>query len=120
MGDDVVPVWRGDQPLIGCHPVWRPFMPEQRFRIRWPDGSLEEGYSPSTIIREHLAVGQPYSVALFATLARAGLEAANARVRARFGMGCSQAVMQIATISATAARFAGQPDAQVVIEAFLP
>ncbi|NOW47746.1 putative repeat protein (TIGR04042 family) [Novosphingobium sp. SG751A] len=95
-------------------------MPETRFRIRWPDGAVEECYSPSTIIRDHLNAGDAYPVARFAELALAGLQAANARVRARFGMGCSQALIQMAAIRAAAIRFAGHPEALVHVEAFLP
>jgi uncharacterized repeat protein (TIGR04042 family) len=95
-------------------------MPEQRFRVRWPDGSTEDCYSPSTVIRDHLRAGEAYPVGQFAQIAKAALEEANARVRARFGMGCSQAVMQMAAIEAQAARFADQPDGLVEVEAFLP
>jgi uncharacterized repeat protein (TIGR04042 family) len=94
-------------------------MPEQRFRVRWPDGSTEDCYL-LPVIRDHLRAGEAYPVGQFAQIAKAALEEANARVRARFGMGCSQALMQMAAIEAQAARFADQPDGLVEVEAFLP
>lgn len=95
-------------------------MPEMRFRVRWPDGRSEDCYSPSTIIAEHLETGVPYPVGAFVEKARAGLEAANGRVRARFGMGCAQAMNQIRAIEAAAAAFADMPDAVVRVEGFDP
>lgn len=93
-------------------------MPEMRFRIRWPDGRTEQCYSPSTIITEHLQARTDYPLATFVEKACAGLEAANARVRARFGMGCAQAMNQIAAIAHAAAAFADAPDATVRVEDF--
>lgn len=93
-------------------------MPEMRFRVRWPDGTTETCYSPSTIITEHLEAGIDYPLARFVEQACAALEAANGRVRARFGMGCSQALNQIAAIEQAAARFAELPGATVRIESF--
>ena len=48
-------------------------MPEMRFDIRWPDGAIEQCYSPSLVIRDHLAVGQTYSVREFLRRSRAAL-----------------------------------------------
>ncbi len=93
-------------------------MPEMRFGIRWPDGRTEHCYSPSTIITSHLEEGVDYPLARFVEQARAGLEAANERVRARFGMGCAQAMNQIAAIEASAAAFADTPDATVRVTGF--
>lgn len=95
-------------------------MPELRFRVHWPDGSIEDCYSPSTIITQHLEAGIDYPLARFVEQARAGLEAANGRVRARFGMGCSQALNQIAAIEQAAAAFADTPAAMVRVEGFEP
>ena len=30
-------------------------MPEMHFQIRWPDGQVDTCYSPSLVVREHLA-----------------------------------------------------------------
>lgn len=95
-------------------------MPEMLFRVRWPDGEVENCFSPSTIVREHLSVDEAYPVAVFAELAQAALEAANDRVRARFGMGCAQAQVQLAAIKAKAVHFADWPDPHVHVLAFIP
>lgn len=95
-------------------------MPEMTFRIRWPDGEVEDCYSPSTVIAEHLSSGTDYALADFQARATAALEAANARVRARFGMGCAHALHQIAEINRRVELFATTPDAQVRVESFNP
>ncbi len=93
-------------------------MPEMSFRVRWPDGEIEDCYSPSTVIREHLEAGADYPLGEFHAKARAALEAANARVRARFGMGCSQALRQLQMIDGRVASFADMPGAMVRVEGF--
>lgn len=95
-------------------------MPEMHFRVRWPDGREEDCYSPSTIITEHLEVGSSYPLDAFVRKARTALEAANGRVRARFGMGCAQAMNQIDAIEAAASAFSDMPDAVVRVEGFTP
>jgi uncharacterized repeat protein (TIGR04042 family) len=79
-------------------------MPEVIFHIRWPDGHEERCYSPSTIIRQHLAAGHSYPLAEFVARARAGLNAASDRVAATYGHPCSRAMGQLARIEETAAR----------------
>ncbi len=87
-------------------------MPEVRFSIRWPDGSEESCYSPSTAIKRHLNAGQIYPLAEFLERARAGLNEASDRVAAKYGFACSSAMDQLAQIEASAQ---GQPaDGQVI------
>lgn len=81
-------------------------MPEVIFHIRWPDGTEERCYSPSTVIRDHLAAGQSYPLPDFVARARAGLIAASDRVAARYGHPCSRAMGQLAEIEAKAQRHA--------------
>ncbi|WP_420146120.1 MSMEG_0570 family nitrogen starvation response protein [Sphingobium sp.] len=95
-------------------------MPEMTFRICWPDGVEEDCYSPSTVIREHFTPGTDYPIADFHALATTALEAANARVRARFGMGCAQAMNQIAQIDRRVSQFADTPGATVRVQSFQP
>lgn len=83
-------------------------MPEVRFRVRWPDGTEEECYSPSTVIREHLGAPESYSVCDFLFRSRKGLEKAARRVEARYGYRCSSADAQAERIAAQAARFSPQ------------
>ena len=92
-------------------------MPVVHFNVRWPDGSLEPCYSPSTVIKDHFEVGRVYSLAEFVTAARAGLHAASERVRVRYGAGCSHAMAQLASIEAKAKRLTAE-NASVEIEGF--
>jgi len=93
-------------------------MPELHFTLRWPDGSRETCYSPSTVIREHFVEGKDYALPDFLAASRTALNAASERVRARYGSPCSLALGQLARIEASAARFADQPNARVLFESF--
>ncbi len=79
-------------------------MPAVHFDVRWPDGSVETCYSPSTIIKHYLEVGRVYPLADFVVSARAGLHAASERVRDRYGSSCSLAMAQLASIEAMVGR----------------
>jgi len=93
-------------------------MPELRFRVRWPDGATESCYSPSSVIADHLDAGTPYPLAQFLEISRLALAEASERVRQKYGFPCSRAMGQLARIEATAATYANQPDATVVVEGF--
>jgi uncharacterized repeat protein (TIGR04042 family) len=80
-------------------------MPEMLFHIRWPNGVTEQCYSPSLVIKEHLAVGESYTVADFMQRSRIALTIASDRVRERYGFACSRAMGQLARLQSTAARF---------------
>ena len=90
-------------------------MPEMLFRVRWPDETVADCYSPSRAITDHLDSGVTYSVAEFLHRVRAGLNAASERVRQRYGQRCSRAAAQLDQIEQEAARH--DPAAPVVIEA---
>lgn len=94
-------------------------MPEMRFRVRWPDASVSECYSPSLVIKDYLAVGERYPLPVFVEKSRTALAIASDRVRAKYGFACSAAADQMAQIDAQAERFHAQPDAVVTVEAFL-
>ena len=93
-------------------------MPELHFEVRWPDGSHERYYSPSTIIRAHLTAGQSYPVSEFVAHARAALTLASERVRAKFGYACSSAQDTLNQIETRAASFSKLGD-QVQVMAIL-
>lgn len=95
-------------------------MPEMRFLIAWPDGSEEACYSPSLVVREHLAVGATYPLADFMARVRIALTIASDRVAAKYGHPCSLALGQLARLERTAARFRNHPQAAVACLAFLP
>jgi uncharacterized repeat protein (TIGR04042 family) len=93
-------------------------MPEMIFDIRWPDNATEACYSPSLVVREHLAVGAEYPLAEFLGRCRTALQIASDRVQTRYGFPCSRAMAQLARIEARAASFADTRDPVVHIIAF--
>ena len=78
-------------------------MPEMHFRVEWPDGKVEDCYSPSYVIEEYLTVDGEYAVAEFVARAGAALRIASERVEARYGFACSSALDQLAAIRGRAA-----------------
>jgi uncharacterized repeat protein (TIGR04042 family) len=91
-------------------------MPELHFTIRWPDGTAETCYSPSTIVRDHFTAGTRYSIPEFLARSRVALTAASDRVRAIYGAPCSLALGQLARIETTATRHAASTE--VLFESF--
>jgi putative flavoprotein involved in K+ transport len=77
-------------------------MPEMHFKVEWPNGTVEECYSPSWIIEEYLAAGSDYPVADFVERVGVALNIASDRVRQKYGFACSSALDQLASIHGTA------------------
>jgi uncharacterized repeat protein (TIGR04042 family) len=77
-------------------------MPEMHFRVKWPNGRVDDCYSPSLVVEEHLTVGAVYAVADFVARARTALEIGSERVRAKYGFACSSALDQLRVIEAVA------------------
>jgi uncharacterized repeat protein (TIGR04042 family) len=93
-------------------------MPEMNFRVRWPDDSTSICYSPSSTVRDALALQHPYPLAEFVERSRAALLHASERVAQKYGYGCGHASAQIREIEATASRWAGDPTATVTVLSF--
>ena len=72
-----------------------PQMPEVHFRVRWPDGSIDQCYSPSSVIHDHLSGGQSYPIDDFMTRTRQALTQASKRVEQIYGYPCSRANAQL-------------------------
>jgi putative flavoprotein involved in K+ transport len=73
-------------------------MPEMHFKVKWPNGTTEDCYSPSWVIEEHLSVGSDYAVTEFVERASVALNIASDRVRQKYGFACSSALDQLARI----------------------
>lgn len=73
-------------------------MPSVNFTVKWPNGEVNQYYSPSSIIYDYLRVGQVYSLRDFVTQVENGLEQASERVRLRYGFACSAAMDNLASI----------------------
>lgn len=88
-------------------------MPEMTFTLRWPDGTVEDCYSPSLVVHDHLVAGTTYTVAELLERALTALETASERVRARYGFACTSAAATGARLRAAASGFA--PDQLVEV-----
>jgi uncharacterized repeat protein (TIGR04042 family) len=86
-------------------------MPEMTFTVRWPDGRVDDCYSPSLVMWDHLEIGAEYPVAEFVQRATTALEEAGERVRTRYGFLCTSALAQAAELRE---RAAGQDAAAAV------
>jgi uncharacterized repeat protein (TIGR04042 family) len=62
------------------------------FTVRWPDGRVEDCYSPSLVVHDHLQPGRRYTVAEFVQRSTTALDIASERVRARYGFACSSSM----------------------------
>jgi uncharacterized repeat protein (TIGR04042 family) len=82
-------------------------MPALLMALRWPDGSTERVYSPSTVVRDFFIPGKSYEVEDFLQLSRRALLAASERVLAVHGAPCRRAAASLHGIEMRAAAFAG-------------
>ena len=94
-------------------------MPEMRFVIEWPGGEHQVCYSPSLVVKEHLDVGESYTIDDFVARCRKALELASERVFKKYGFPCSLARAEAARIASVAARFHGQSGAKVRVLRFV-
>lgn len=93
-------------------------MPEMTFSVRWPDGRLEECYSPSLVVHDHLEPGTTYTVAEFTRRSTTALQIASDRVREKFGWACTSAAATQEQIAGSASSYA--PDALVEVVRLWP
>ena len=83
-------------------------MPEVLFKIKWPDGKIEDCYSPSTIIFDYLKEGESYNLKDFIERSSNALNLASERVMKKYGFRCTSAENQISKILVSAKSF--KPD----------
>jgi len=88
-------------------------MPETYWTVRWPDGTEEQLYSPSSVVAQLFEPGASYPVPDFLHRARIAMERASNRVQAKYGFACSSAMGQLDRIEARIAQFEDRPDAVV-------
>lgn len=93
-------------------------MPEMTFSVRWPDGRVEECYSPSLVVHDHLREGSTYTVADFTARSTRALAIASDRVQERFGFACTSAAATTDRITRSAA--AHHPAAAVAVLRMYP
>ena len=90
-------------------------MPEVTFEIVWPDGSQEQFYSPSTVVKKYIESGQTYDLKDFVRRSQESLNLASDRVKQVYGSPCSLAIGQLRRIENKAVEFSAQQDAQVKV-----
>ena len=89
-------------------------MPEMTMTVRWPDGVVQECYSPSLVLHDYLEAGRSYSVGDFTTRSATALAAASERVRRAFGFACTSAAASSEDIRRAAERYAVDDRVQVL------
>nr|WP_315248291.1 MSMEG_0570 family nitrogen starvation response protein [uncultured Duganella sp.] len=95
-------------------------MPEVRFTVRWPDDSLSECYSPSTVIHDFLQADSRYALEDFMARCRTALTLASERVRLKYGYACSSAMDQLNQLEIRALSYQSDPSAAVTLVALRP
>lgn len=80
-------------------------MPEMTVTVQWPDGTLEQCYSPSLVMHDHLSTGETYPVHDFVRRASTALDEASRRVQEKYGFACTSAAAQKEKIQDRAQQF---------------
>ena len=73
-------------------------MPAVNFTFRWPNGKEAVGYSPSTVIYDHLQEGASYRLADFLERVENALNNASERVKQVKGFYCSSAMDTLSSL----------------------
>jgi uncharacterized repeat protein (TIGR04042 family) len=94
-------------------------MPEIHFKVRWPDGSQETCYSPSTIVKAYFELNQDYDLLDFVARSQMALNSASDRVKAKYGRACGLALGQLAQIESKAVEYRLQPQPVVRVIEFI-
>src|SRR5436305_901220 len=77
-------------------------MPAMHYRLRWPDASESDCYSPSLVIKDYFAPGDAVPLDEFLVRLREATRIASDRVAAKYGYACSRALEQLAVVEARA------------------
>lgn len=80
-------------------------MPEINFKIQWPDGTQQDCYSPSLVVKQYFTPGVTYELEEFVEKSRTALNIASDRVKEAYGFSCSRALGQIQQIESKASEY---------------
>ena len=80
-------------------------MPEINFKIQWPDGTEQDCYSPSLVVKEYFNPGETYELKEFVAKSRTALKIASDRVKKAYGFPCSKALSQLQQIESKASEY---------------
>ncbi|MGV8920253.1 MAG: MSMEG_0570 family nitrogen starvation response protein [Pseudomonas sp.] len=90
-------------------------MPAVNFKIRWPNGKEAVGYSPSTVIYDHLQEGASYPLADFLERVESALNNASERVKVVKGFYCSSAMDTLSSLKGQASYLDAQQAGSVEV-----
>ncbi len=93
-------------------------MPEINFQIQWPDGTEQNCYSPSLVVKKYFTPGESYELAEFVEKSRTALNIASDRVKEAYGFPCSRALSQLEQIELKAAKYQKLTKPQVLLIGF--
>jgi putative flavoprotein involved in K+ transport len=91
-------------------------VPTVDIRIRWADGTVQDGESPSRAIEKYIVAGAVYPRDELRRRLADGLQAASDRVRERFGMACTAAMAQAEEFEAAIVAHGGGPESLSRVE----
>ncbi|MEO1671233.1 MAG: MSMEG_0570 family nitrogen starvation response protein [Cyanobacteria bacterium J06631_2] len=94
-------------------------MPEINFKIQWPDGTEQECYSPSLVVKKYFDPGVTYELTEFVDKSRTALNIASDRVQEAYGFPCSKALGQLKQIESKAAEYQSLAEPVVLFIDFL-
>ena len=94
-------------------------MPEINYTIQWPDGSQQNCYSPSLVIKQYFNPGKTYELAEFVAKSRTALNIASDRVKAAYGFPCGRALGQIQQIESKAVEYENLSEPKVLFIEFI-
>jgi len=80
-------------------------MPEINFKIQWPDGTEQNCYSPSLVVKKYFNPGEIYELTEFVSKSRTALNIASDRVKKAYGFPCSRALGQLKQIESKASEY---------------
>ena len=80
-------------------------MPEINFKIQWPDGTEQNCYSPSLVVKKYFNPGEIYELTEFVSKSRTALNIASDRVEKAYGFPCSRALGQLKQIESKASEY---------------
>ncbi len=93
-------------------------MPEINFQIKWPDGTEQNCYSPSLVVKQYFTPGETYELTEFVEKSRTALNIASDRVKEAYGFPCSRALGQLEQIELKAAQYQKLTKPQVLLIGF--
>ena len=94
-------------------------MPEINFQIQWPDGTKQNCYSPSLVVKQYFNPGETYELTEFVEKSRTALNIASDRVKKAYGFSCSRALGQLKQIEAKATEYQNLPTPKVLFIDFV-